>query len=498
LLDAPGLDWAFKKKLIAITQQISEASGCYPACYVLQGVEVGRFPHSGGSFADIYVGLFQGKAVCVKSIRIFEQEQISYLLKQISKEALLWCQLSHPNILSMFGLFRFALKVCLVSSWMENGNVVTYLESNPDVVRILLVFDIANGIEYLHDIGVIHGNLKGTNVLVDGAHRARLADFGMAYLDLDADVMDGCRSEPDVIGKIPHHEMKRLHEVLILVTTGKRLQRPPLSEPPWTTWGLTEDIWSIMNDCWKQSKQRPDSSDVVRRLAKLKPEDTRPPAVGDDLVPSDFRRSMSGLSDMIDVQALEDVLSSPRQPLSGEQIHASRRVTVTDRERDDIIIRTPLAYYHQSPWPTTDPLKIARGTRVAELAESYKKFGSRFTAIEIKDLTSDQFPEALKGVDAVIHAAAPLPGKEDTASMLHSAVEGTLNVVRQAEKAGIKRIVVTSSMVTVLNPGGGITDKDWHPTSKEEALKTTGWETYSAAKTLAEKELWAFADAHPH
>ncbi|KAG6847100.1 hypothetical protein H0H93_010088, partial [Arthromyces matolae] len=140
----------------------------------------------------------------------------------------------------------------------------------------------------------------------------------------------------------------------------------------------------------------------------------------------------------------------------------------------------------------------ARGRRVAELAESYKKFGSRFTAIEVKDLTRDQFPEALDGVDAVIHAAAPMPGKEDTASMINSAVEGLLNVVRQAEKAGIKRIVVTSSMVTVLNPDGGLTDKDWYPTNKEEALKTTGYESYPAAKTLAEKELWAFADAHPH
>ncbi|KAG6835690.1 hypothetical protein H0H93_015693, partial [Arthromyces matolae] len=209
---------------------------------------------------------------------------------------------------------------------------------------------------------------------------------------------------------------------------------------------------------------------------------TRPPAVGDDLVPSVFRRRMSGLSDMIDVQALDDVLSSShRQALSGEQtFHVCSHIALQLLNKG---YRVRAA---------------ARGTRVAELAQSYKKFGSRFTAVEVKDLTSDQFPEALEGVDAVIHAAAPLPGKEDTASMLHSAVEGTLNVVRQAEKAGIKRIVVTSSMVTVLNPGGGITDKDWHPTSKEEALKTTGWETYSAAKTLAEKELWAFADAHPH
>ncbi|KAG6834361.1 hypothetical protein H0H93_010089, partial [Arthromyces matolae] len=60
----------------------------------------------------------------------------------------------------------------------------------------------------------------------------------------------------------------------------------------------------------------------------------------------------------------------------------------------------------------------ARGPRVAELISNYEKFGAQFSAIEVRDLTTDQFPEALEGVDAVIHAAAPLPGKEDTESMI--------------------------------------------------------------------------------
>jgi nucleoside-diphosphate-sugar epimerase len=44
-----------------------------------------------------------------------------------------------------------------------------------------------------------------------------------------------------------------------------------------------------------------------------------------------------------------------------------------------------------------------------------------------------------------MHVAAPLPGKADAAGSIKTAVEGTLNVVRQAEKAGITKIVVTST-----------------------------------------------------
>lgn len=54
----------------------------------------------------------------------------------------------------------------------------------------------------------------------------------------------------------------------------------------------------------------------------------------------------------------------------------------------------------------------------------------------------------LVGVYAVLHVAAPLP--YDTVSaqqMLDGAIQGTMNVIVQAEKAGIKRVVYTSSMV---------------------------------------------------
>ena len=44
-----------------------------------------------------------------------------------------------------------------------------------------------------------------------------------------------------------------------------------------------------------------------------------------------------------------------------------------------------------------------------------------------------------------MHVAAPLPGKADAEGSIKTAVEGTLNVVRQAEKAGITKIVVTST-----------------------------------------------------
>ncbi|KAG6846733.1 hypothetical protein H0H93_012192, partial [Arthromyces matolae] len=144
----------------------------------------------------------------------------------------------------------------------------------------------------------------------------------------------------------------------------------------------------------------------------------------------------------------------------------------------------------------------ARGPRVSELTEIYKKlgFGDKVSVVEIADVSKGEFPEVFQGVDAVIHAAAPvgLDGRVPTEIMLKSTIEGTMNVVRQAEKAGIKRIVVTGSIVNVMNERYSFTDNDWYPITQEEALKTTGNDAYRAGKTLAEQALWEFADSHPH
>ena len=41
---------------------------------------------------------------------------------------------------------------------------------------------MADGLECLHDLGIVHGDLRGTNVLIDDNWHVRLTDFGLAIL----------------------------------------------------------------------------------------------------------------------------------------------------------------------------------------------------------------------------------------------------------------------------------------------------------------------------
>ncbi|KAF8190638.1 hypothetical protein K438DRAFT_1676007 [Mycena galopus ATCC 62051] len=141
----------------------------------------------------------------------------------------------------------------------------------------------------------------------------------------------------------------------------------------------------------------------------------------------------------------------------------------------------------------------ARGAKADHLKSSYAGYEDRFEVVKITDIAHAQFPEALVGVSAIFHLASPLPGRAEPAELLATAVEGTLNVIVQGEKAGVKRMVVTSSIATVLNPKESYTDQDWNPVTKEMAL-TSGIEmvTYAAAKKFAELALWEWAEKHPH
>ena len=135
------------------------------------------------------------------------------------KEVIVWKRLQHPNIVPFLGVPAKIPPFKIVYDWMENNRITEYVRQNPKVDRVSLVsefistpitsferrtpqlWDIADGLHYLHSCNIIHGNLKGVsrfvphsrlfqsrmlistnskaNVLIDGDGRARLMDFGL-------------------------------------------------------------------------------------------------------------------------------------------------------------------------------------------------------------------------------------------------------------------------------------------------------------------------------
>ncbi|KAG6863455.1 hypothetical protein C0993_011404, partial [Termitomyces sp. T159_Od127] len=287
--------------------------------------------------------------------------------KAFAREAITWAQLWHQNILPLCRIARIGRQLAFVSPWAVNGNLKDYLSENPGTNRLLLCLDTAAGMEYLHQNNIVHGNLKGSNVLIDSAGRAALGGFGISGLAnpqiferntqstmaskggtvrwqapelrmVNEDLSDGvCNTkEGDVYawacvcyevnacqplllptlnlqqiftGHDPFHEFPNQMSVMLSVLRDRKPTRPEASDAAWHKHGLTQQMWRLMEECWaSQASKRPSASAVVTRLKKIVGPDTREPGEWTDGATMRSRRGEEA-GDVRDVKFWEDLIS---------------------------------------------------------------------------------------------------------------------------------------------------------------------------------------------
>ncbi|KAJ7578207.1 kinase-like domain-containing protein [Mycena floridula] len=281
-------DAAYKALCLRNLRKIIKTFNILPPSFVVRDIVVeGNRPLSGGGFADVYKGSLKGQDVCLKVLRLFTQsiEMREKLLKDFSREALVWKQLDHPNLLPFLGvtLELFAPSFCLVSPWISNGNLMEHLAQNPEFSRISAVRDIAAAMQYLHEHkpSIVHADIRGTNVLVLDNLRCCLADFGLSaitessgihrqssWFKLNQTPRDiyafACTVLEIYTGKHPFPEYRVDFKVGQEVSESRRPSRPPDV--------FSDELWDLVEKCWRQDPaHRPSATDVVN---SLRPDDT--------------------------------------------------------------------------------------------------------------------------------------------------------------------------------------------------------------------------------
>lgn len=116
------------------------------------------------------------------------------------------------------------------------------------------------------------------------------------------------------------------------------------------------------------------------------------------------------------------------------------------------------------------------------------------------DLLSDAgWPEALAGVEAVMHTATVVRADEprDPSVVVRPAVEGTERILRMAHAAGVKRVIITSSIATVGYGHGQTSGRRVYDETYFTNLDGMRWKwAYCIGKTKAEQAAWAYAKAN--
>ncbi|MGW6201759.1 NAD-dependent epimerase/dehydratase family protein [Kribbella sp. NPDC055110] len=130
--------------------------------------------------------------------------------------------------------------------------------------------------------------------------------------------------------------------------------------------------------------------------------------------------------------------------------------------------------------------------RSAELRAAVRRGDADDTGLEIVEadlLTDDGWPAAVNGCLEIHHVASPIPvvQPEDPDELIVPAREGTLRVLRAAEAAGARRVVLTSSFAAVgytPKAGAEFTEEDWTDPD------TPGLAPYPRSKAIAERAAW--------
>lgn len=134
-----------------------------------------------GANGTVYqcLNLNTGKLIAVKQVKISDQVDYSYILR----EGRLMQTLRHPNIVSCYGIEVTVDAVNIFMEYCPGGTLLKLIAENgigdESLIQQLLL-QLVRGLAYLHDKGIVHGDVKPQNIFFDQKGNIRLGDFGAA------------------------------------------------------------------------------------------------------------------------------------------------------------------------------------------------------------------------------------------------------------------------------------------------------------------------------
>lgn len=170
------------------------------ADWILNPDEMDRFhcgPQLGrGSYGTVHMGMLpSGKLVAVKVIQIVRKKKDQ--LNAVKLEVNMLRSLNHPNIIRYFGAHATQGTMRVFMEFAVGGSLTSLVrkfEKLSEPVMRYYTHQILSGLQFLHTRHVVHRDIKGENILIDGHGVAKLADFGCSkgLADIANKSQNGC------------------------------------------------------------------------------------------------------------------------------------------------------------------------------------------------------------------------------------------------------------------------------------------------------------------
>ncbi|KAM4893866.1 interleukin-1 receptor-associated kinase-like 2 [Sylvia borin] len=138
-----------------------------------------------GTFADVYKGQRNNMVFVIKRLKELECTSPNSTQRFFHTEVQICFRCCHINILQLLGFSVETGLHCLIYPYLPNGSLQNKLQCHNDSapltweMRISISIGVLRAVEYLHNFGVLHGNIKSSNVLLDENFTPKLGHSGL-------------------------------------------------------------------------------------------------------------------------------------------------------------------------------------------------------------------------------------------------------------------------------------------------------------------------------
>ncbi|UZJ56979.1 hypothetical protein CBS101457_006299 [Exobasidium rhododendri] len=204
-----------------------------------------------GQFGSVYraLNLNTGQMVAVKRIKVegLAEDEVTQLMGEVD----LLKSLSHPSVVKYEGLVRGPEVVSIILEFVENGSLSHTLKAFgnfPEKLVASYVVKILEGLNYLHEMKVVHCDLKAANILTTKNGNVKLSDFGVS---LNLKAVENIKKDavgtpnwmaPEVI------ELKGVSTAADIWSLGCTIIELLTGKPPYGDMLAMSALWRIVED----------------------------------------------------------------------------------------------------------------------------------------------------------------------------------------------------------------------------------------------------------